>query len=86
MWMTAGQSRIFVDIIILTGAREAESKSTVAGVSVLLTFSFHVPLDGKLTEVTGTLFFANIIGRYSLTVNVCVCSPVNADTCEWVTW
>ncbi len=81
-------NRIFVGIIILTGVREAESKSTVAGVAVLLRFSFHVPLDGRLNEVTGALFFffANSMGRYSLTVAVGGCSPVNADTCEWITW
>ncbi len=32
----------------LTGVREAESESTVAGVSGLLRFSFHVPLDSRL--------------------------------------
>ncbi len=61
--MTAAQSRIFVDIIILTGVREAESKSTVAGVAVLLRFSFHVPLDGRLNEVTGALFFYQFHGK-----------------------
>ncbi len=84
--MTEAQSRIFLDIIILTGVKEAESKSTVAGVAVLLRFSFHVPLDGRLNEVTGALFFANAMRRYSLTMTVCMCSPVNADTCEWNTW